>query len=155
MAENRASLIFQESFQTFKVFETLPFEIYGIQIKGHSKTIWQILNHLVFWQEYQLTTFEGKNDQAFDESISWKSTNSPANVEELNQKIQAFLSQIKQIELKASSFLLNDLNDTLMLKTMIELSSHLSFHLGEIILLARLENVYPQPEDMSGFLEDS
>lgn len=49
--------IFQNAFDSFKVFETIPIEISEILIEGHSKTIWQTLNHLIKWKEFQLSKF--------------------------------------------------------------------------------------------------
>ncbi len=39
--------IFNNVFDTFKVFETIPIELGRMLIEGHSKSIWQTLNHLI------------------------------------------------------------------------------------------------------------
>ncbi|MFD0963892.1 hypothetical protein [Pseudofulvibacter geojedonensis] len=46
--------IFQNAFDTFKVFETITYKSFGVVIEGHSKSIWQILNHIIIWQSFQI-----------------------------------------------------------------------------------------------------
>lgn len=147
--------IFSESFETFKVFETIPYEISGVLIKGHSTSIWQILNHLIIWQSYQisaLTKVEIK--EKFDEAASWIEEQKPSNQLAWNESRSQFKKQIEKIKelvimLDQSSHPLNE-----KIKIFQNISTHLSFHLGEIILLARLEKKYPQPNEMAGFLSD-
>ena len=147
--------IFQNAFDTFKVFETIPIEISGILIEGHSKTIWETLNHLIVWREFQiqkLTNINAKID--FNESESWIVESKPKNQNEWKIKLSEFKSQAEQIEnlieiLDSSDFKLEE-----KLKLIQDSSTHLSFHLGEIILMARQKNKYPKPNEMNEFLNE-
>lgn len=149
MTEGGFNQIFQDSFETFKVFETLPYQIYGSTVKGHSKTIWQILNHLVIWQEFQLAQLNGGVNSNFVESESWMLQMSPKDENEVKLKIQEFKKQIGFLKSKSKTICTEN---TSQLKVLIESSNHLSFHLSEIILLARLEQKYPQADEMKAFL---
>jgi hypothetical protein len=52
---NHYQALFAHSFDTFKVFDNLTLgEISNTPVNS-PKTIWQILNHLIAWQNYQLT----------------------------------------------------------------------------------------------------
>lgn len=141
--------IFQNAFDTFKVFETIPIEISGILIEGHSKTIWQTLNHLIIWRDFKIqkrTNINIKID--FNESESWIVESKPSNSNEWKKRISEFKNQAERIENLDSL----DLKLEEKLKLIQDSSTHLSFHLGEIILIARQKNKYPKPNEMNKFL---
>lgn len=149
------NFIFENAFDTFKAFETIPFEISGILIEGHSKTIWQTLNHLIIWREFQIEKLKNINSEIdFNESESWISKSKPMNLNEWKLKTEKFKNQTKQIEKIILNLDLADLKLEKKLKLIQESSTHLSFHLGEIILIARQKNKYPKPEEMNDFLNE-
>jgi len=65
-----------------------------------------------------------------------------------------FKSQEVEIRKHVASLYLSDkwLGDKL--KIIQDLSVHLSFHLGEIVLIARQKGKYPKPHEMREFLKD-
>lgn len=147
--------IFKNAFDTFKVFDTIPFEISGDVSEGYSKTIWETLNHLIVWREFQiqkLTNVDAAID--FDESESWISESKPNNLNEWNIKISAFKNQAKLIDNLIENLDSSDLQLEEKLKLIQDSSTHLSFHLGEIIVIARQKNKYPQPSEMNEFLKN-
>lgn len=155
MTKLNFKFIFQNAFDSFKVFETIPIEISGILIEGHSKTIWQTLNHLIKWREFQIlkiADIEKKSD--FIESESWIAELEPNNPNDWKKKISIFKSQSEQIENQIKNLDLSDLRLEEKLKLIQDSSTHLSFHLGEIILIARQKNKYPQPNEMNEFLAE-
>lgn len=155
MTKLNFKFIFQNAFDSFKVFETIPIEISGILIEGHSKTIWQTLNHLIKWREFQIlkiADIEKKSD--FIESESWITELEPNNPNDWKKKISIFKSQSEQIENQIKNLDLSDLRLEEKLKLIQDSSTHLSFHLGEIILIARQKNKYPQPNEMNEFLAE-
>lgn len=147
--------IFKNAFDTFKVFDTIPLEISGVVIEGHSKTIWQTLNHLIIWREFQIQKLTNSNTEIdFDESESWISELKPNNPNEWNKKISMFKSQADRIEQLIENLDSSDLQLEEKLKLIQDSSTHLSFHLGEIIVIARQKNKYPKPSEMSEFLKE-
>lgn len=154
MNEFNFKYIFQNAFDTFKVFETIPIEISGILIEGHSKTIWETLNHLIKWRQFQihkLTKFDEKVD--FSEFESWIADSKPKNHNEWQIKISEFKGQTEQIENLIENLNSSDIKLEEKLKLIQDSSTHLSFHLGEIILIARQKNKYPKPNEMNEFLK--
>lgn len=142
--------IFRDAFETFKVFECIPFEKSGVQADSNSKTIWQILNHLVQWQEYQIANLnDSKNKITFDEFNSWIEELEPLDQKNWNEKVSEFNHQIGMVKQFISQF---NSNGNEYLKIIQDLSTHLSFHLGEIIFLGRFYKIYPQAYEMNDFL---
>lgn len=154
MNELNFNHIFKSSFDTFKVFETIPYESFGTITDGHSTSIWQILNHLVIWQEFQIEQLKSTSyNRLFNETKSWITTNSPADKEQCASTIDQFNTQIATIKNIISNLSISDHNLNNKLKIIQESSTHLSFHIGETILIARQRNQYPQPNDMALFLK--
>ncbi len=145
--------IFQNAFDTFKVFETIPTEISGLIIDGHSKSIWQILNHLVIWRKYQIDKLSNiEMDFEFNESESWIINTNPIDENQWFEKIEEFHNQTEQLKVLFTNLKPSDSRLNEKIKLILESSNHLSFHLGEIILIARQKNSYPSPDEMNEFL---
>lgn len=51
--------IFADSFEDFKVFENLDASQASMSSSGAPNSIWQILNHLIIWQDYLLKNLKG------------------------------------------------------------------------------------------------
>lgn len=146
--------IFQDAFDTFKVFEIIPFEISGVLIEGHSKTIWQTLNHLIRWRDFQIRKLKSIGREIeFHESESWIVQSEPNSIDQWKAQLNEFKIQTEQIKELIASLDTSDSQLDEKLKNIQESSVHLSFHLGEIILIARQKNAYPKPHEMAEFLK--
>lgn len=144
--------IFSDSFDTFKVFDSMDVSKASLKTANTPKSIWQILNHLIVWQEFQLNRLKGFDPSAIDESGTWETTPLIHDQELLVQTVNVFNEQIEQ--LKAEARLLTIKSDNLeeKLKIVQDLSIHLSFHLGEMTLQMRQNGHYPMPGEMKEFL---
>ena len=145
-------LLFSEAFDTFRVFENLSFNIVTQITPGTPKTIWQILNHLIIWQESQLLLL---NDELSEKPVTEKETwnaKIPTSKNEIDTAVSIFNAQLFKINTIASTLSLKDTNIEFKLRTLQDMSNHLSFHLGEIVLIRRQCKNYPMPEEMKAFL---
>jgi hypothetical protein len=145
--------IFKSSFDTFKVFDKLtPIEA-GRSIPSVPKTIWQILNHLIIWQGHQLSQL--KKAEVKDELIeltTWIAEDECGSEVVFNDAVLIFENQICKIKDIVSKLSENGAFLQRNLKILQDLSIHLSFHLGEIILMRRMTGNYPLPHEMKDFL---
>lgn len=147
--------IFQNAFDTFKVFETIPLEIVGTLVAGQTTTIWQTLNHLTLWRAYHIQKLKDTSSQVeFNEAASWISESAPKDIAEWQAKTEEFHQQTKQLEGIITILHASDPQLEEKFKILHESSTNLSFHLGEIILIARQQGKYPQPYEMAEFLKD-
>jgi hypothetical protein len=146
--------IFSEAFDTFKVFKSLSVVAVTCMPPGTSKNIWQILNHLILWQENELLLAEvEKTEKYFSEIDTWIKTEVPNGQSDIDNAVRIFDNQISKIKTIASTLSLSELDFELKFKKILDMAIHLSFHLGEIVLLRRQCGNYPMPEDMQAFLE--
>ena len=144
--------IFSDSFDTFKVLHHIDVSTASLQAVNTPKSIWQILNHLIIWQEFQLRKLKGLDSTAIEESDTWKTEPIVRDQELLQQSVSTFHNQMEQVknEIKILSTESNDIE--IKLKIVQDLSVHLSFHLGEMILQMRQNGHYPMPSEMKAFL---
>jgi hypothetical protein len=144
--------IFKSSFDTFKVFDKLTFTEAGRSLPSAPKTIWQILNHLLIWQEHQLNQLKEEAKDELIELSTWITEDECGSEEVFNDAVLTFQNEISQINDIVSK--LSDRDPCLQrnLKILQDLSIHLSFHLGEIILMRRMTGNYPLPHEMKDFL---
>ena len=118
------------------------------------KTVWQILNHLIIWQQEQLNTLNGQSNlQNINETETWNN-NHAEKQSFVDAAVSAFKNQIIAIEAIITS-LSTDMPDIqIKLKTIQEITNHLSFHVGEIILIMRQMKNFPLPGEMKKFLAE-
>lgn len=152
MDQNPYQIIFKDAFDTFKVFHTLNLKETGCVLPDAPKTIWQILNHLITWQAYQIGMLQSQELVILDEEATWINQLETTNQKKLELTVSIFDSQIQQINNQISNLDSNDLLIHNKLKILQDLSVHLSFHIGEIILMRRMMGTYPLPHEMKEFL---
>ncbi len=146
------SKIFDGAFDTFKVFENLSISQAGETLENTPKNIWQILNHLIIWQAYQIALIQGKSAKRISESETWACNREVEDQNILDTAINLFNSQIAFIKNELTQLIPDIEQLSNRMKLFQELGSHLSFHLGEIILIRRQARNYPMPDEMSVFL---
>ncbi|MEO7213587.1 DinB family protein [Mucilaginibacter sp.] len=144
--------IFLNSFETYKVFDNLLVE--EADPKGAPKTIWQILNHLIAWQKYQLEMLKGGDQLNINEQDTWIAEEHPASQGELENAVAVFYSLIDEVKAEIKAFETEHSNLNQKLTIVQQLSIHLSFHVGEVVLMRRMAGTYPMPHQMSAFLAD-
>ena len=152
MPQNKFEVLFQDAFDTFKVFHNITPEETGSILPQAPTTIWQILNHLIAWQDHQIGLLQSDQQDVLKEDATWINKPGATNQEELQQALLKFDSQIKKIKYEVSKLDKNDLSVFTKLKITQDLSVHLPFHLGEIILMRRMLGTYPLPHQMKEFL---
>jgi len=144
--------IFFDSLDTFKVFDNLDLNEANYKSTESSETIWQILNHLVNWQQYHIEVLDGKASLA---DITGKETRITGDVTELsllNSAITTFKNQVDHIKTVISGMSAEAPATEAKLKSIKEIRDHLSLHIKEIITTRRQLNAYPMPGEMTEFL---
>jgi uncharacterized damage-inducible protein DinB len=145
--------LFNNSLDTFKAFNNLDLGETGRDLQTAPKTIWQILNHLITWQGHQINLLiESERDFPINEQMTWIEEDQPKSQEALDRAIVTFQNQLDQVKEEILKFDLKDFELQRKLKVVQDLSVHLSFHLGEVILMRRITGNYPLPHQMKYYL---
>ncbi|UOQ69384.1 DinB family protein [Hymenobacter volaticus] len=150
MATNR---YFAQAFDTFKAFDNLTVASSSAEQEAFPASIWQILHHLLAWQTHQLAQLRGTVlTEAFDEKRSWSTARVPPSETALQAAVTEFQHQL--VELQDHAQQLSGEGSEVVEQALVlqAVALHLSFHLGEVVLIRRLQGTYPLPEQMAAFL---
>lgn len=134
----------------YNAMEGLTLEVAGRQVTGSPYTIWQLIKHLNFWQERFSGYLENKNLPPVHKAAhGWPVETKPENAEALKNEIDLFNNSIES----AKSLLFSDTGNLTGKKGSYEsgydvlqaMASHISYHIGEIMVLRRILGDYPPP----------
>jgi hypothetical protein len=146
--------LFNQAFDTFKAFDNLTLCSSSTEQQTFPASIWQILQHLLVWQSHQLALLQGTaSAEIFDERRSWDAARVPPSEAALQTAVTQFKLQLTNFQTWASQAkggAQQILAQALILQ---DVALHLSFHLGEVVLMRRLQGSYPLPAHMQEFLQ--
>lgn len=113
-------------------------------------TIFQIVNHMIYWQDYILEILAGGQPTVPAHAIdSWPGSEVPQTEAEWNQTVERFLQGVDQaIQLVETSDLeekLPNWHNKPRLEALRVIPSHNSYHLGQVVLLRRMLGSWPPP----------
>lgn len=90
--------------------------------------------------------------EQFDERQSWQALRVPSSPAELQAAIAQFKQQLAQLQACAGQALGEPPALLARAALLQEAALHLAFHLGEVVLMRRLQGNYPLPAHMQTFL---
>jgi hypothetical protein len=97
--QNQFGTLFAESFEIFEVFENVTLNEIDNPPAHSPKTIWQIINHLITWQGYQLARLKNMGDGLqIDEAATWIDTTNAATQTEMDNSVIFFNQQLADLE---------------------------------------------------------
>jgi uncharacterized damage-inducible protein DinB len=154
MMSTDSQCLFEQAFDTFKAFDNLTVSSSSAEQQAFPASIWQILQHLLSWQAHQLAQLQGTTSaEVFDEKRSWDAPPVPPSEAALQAAVTQFKCQLIDLQTWAREAK-GDVQQVLAQGVILqEVALHLSFHLGEVVLMRRLQGSYPMPTHMSEFLQ--
>jgi len=146
--------LFEQAFDTFKAFDDLTVANSSAAQQDFPASIWQILQHLLAWQTHQLAQLQRMAlVEAFDEKRSWDSERVPPSYAALQAAVTQFKQQLVDLQRYANQ-LSGEAQEVLEQGLVLQaVALHLSFHLGEVVLMRRLQGSYPWLAQMQEFLQ--
>ncbi|MFA6248097.1 MAG: hypothetical protein WC615_14255 [Mucilaginibacter sp.] len=150
---NPFETLFADSFDTFRVFDKLSISEIDSPPAHSPKTIWQIINHLTAWQGHQLKQLRNIYDNLLiDEDATWIDDINASTQADLDSRVNLLDVQLAGVKAEIQKFNMADAGIMQKLKLVQDLSVHLSFHVGEVVLMRRMTGNYPLPHQMKDFL---
>ncbi len=128
-------------------FAGLDWKLAGIQPESATHSAFQLLNHIVYWNEWVLKWLDGQRPQVPEHAAgSWPGGPAPADVEEWESAVRRFERGLDDMTRQAKQ-------DNLLAKggakTRLEMfqsiASHNSYHLGQVVSLRRRLASWPPP----------
>ncbi|WP_324672150.1 DinB family protein [Hymenobacter sp. GOD-10R] len=146
--------LFDHAWDTFKAFDDLTVARSGLDQDEFPTSIWQILQHLITWQAFQLRLVQGLVPaESFQEDATWVRERVPPSEAVLRTAVQAFHGQLAAFQAALTQTAAIDEQELAKQQILQEVALHLAFHLGEVVLIRRLKGSYPLPQQMKAFLQ--
>lgn len=129
------------------VLEDLNVETAGKKIKNSPHTIWQILKHINYWQEKFISYIKDDlTPRPLSAKEGWDFPDSPQNDDELNDEIKKFSNGLSVMKNLTNDELGNKAkNYDSGFDVLQGMASHISYHIGEIVILRRMMGNWPPP----------
>ncbi|ETT56201.1 DinB family protein [Paenibacillus sp. FSL P4-0338] len=128
----------------------LTLELAGYTIEGIPYSIYQLVKHMGYWQDFMLTHLEGGQPQRpTSVQESWPAEKAPSEESQLQEAITHLLEGVEKAVSIAQTAQLDEPLAHFPGETkgglLRNIASHNSYHLGEIVLLRRLQGAWPPP----------
>ena len=129
------------------VFDGLDWNAIAMRPPGVPHSIFQVLSHTAYWQDWVLHWLDGKNPKVPKHAAgSWASDPSPASPEEWKRAVRNFRSGLDKLERQARKVdLLGTIGKTSRLRMLHTIASHTSYHIGQVVMLRQLLGKWPPP----------
>ncbi|WP_188455688.1 DinB family protein [Virgibacillus oceani] len=132
-----------------EVFDGLRWEKSGELPANCPYSVWQILNHMIFWQDFYLAYLKGVvPEHPEQDEDSWPDETGPSSENEWNDAFFQFSSGLKEAENEAKKDL-QEQRDAGLERTrgdlLATLMAHNSYHTGQVALIRRLIGEWPPP----------
>lgn len=133
-----------------RAFEGLSWRQVGDYVPNSPHTIWQLLKHLNYWQDRFISRMEGmKVLPAKTSDDGWQFDPAPVDEDDFKKELGKLITGINY----TTETLLTQANKLHEPKGDYDsgfeciqaMASHLSYHLGEVVLLRRLMGTWPPP----------
>jgi hypothetical protein len=129
------------------VFDGLDWKLAGAQPEGAPHTIFQLLSHLIYWQDWVVKWLDGETPPIPERAAgSWPGALGPESAAEWEQSVRQFvegferlISQVDEGDLLAEGDRKSRFE---MLQT---IASHNSYHLGQAVHLRQMLGAWPPP----------
>jgi uncharacterized damage-inducible protein DinB len=125
-----------------RVFEGLDWKLVGARPEGAAHSLFQLINHMVFWQDWTLNWLDGK--KSLSTAGSWRGSNGPGNPEEWELAVRRFRSGLDELTRHArKTDLLSRRGRTSRLEMLHTVASHNSYHAGQVVVLRQTLGAWP------------
>lgn len=129
------------------IFEELDWKLAGTLPAGTNHTIFQILNHLVYWQDWALGWLRNQAPPLPRHAAgSWPEDPLPPNEKAWRSAVRHFNSGLEELqETVQKGDLLSSNGGKTPLEMLQTIASHNSYHLGQAALMRQMMHAWPPP----------
>ncbi len=113
--------------------------------EGAPHSIFQLLNHITYWQDWAVKWVDGKTPPFPKHARgSWPGNAGPANQKEWDRAVQAYLRGLAKLKGQArEADLFAKRGDNTRLQMLRTIGSHDSYHIGQVVVLRQILGKWP------------
>jgi uncharacterized damage-inducible protein DinB len=132
---------------TKNLFEGLDWKLAGARPEGAPHSIFQILGHMVFWQDWMAKWADGGNPPIPKHAAEgWPKDPAPTSKQEWIQAVKAFRHGLQGLERRSRRGNLSvQRGEDTRLGVLHHLASHNSHHGGQVVALRQILGAWPPP----------
>jgi uncharacterized damage-inducible protein DinB len=132
---------------TKSLFAGLGWKAAGSRPEGVPHSIFQLLNHMSYWQDWGVKWLDGEDPPVPEHAAGgWPGSPSPTSSQEWQRAVRAFRSGLVKLERQArEADLLATRGKHSRLGMLQSLASHNSYHIGQVVLLRQMLGAWPPP----------
>ena len=125
----------------------LDWKTAGSRPDGIPHSIFQLVNHMVFWQEWVVKWLDGKNTTIPKHaSGSWPGRVGPTTAKDWKETVKRFVSGLEKLnEQSLGADLYSKRGRKSRLEMIQTIVLHNSYHLGQIVLIRQMFGAWPPP----------
>ena len=130
-----------------QVFEGLGWKPAGTRLEGAPHTIFQLLNHIAYWQEWVVKWLDGKPPAIPKHaSGSWPGEAAPTSSREWKAAVRRFKKGLEDLTRRShSAEIESKRRGKSPLEMLLTIASHNSYHLGQVVQLRQMLDAWPPP----------
>jgi len=133
--------------ETKTVFAALDWKIAGMRPDGAPHTVYQVLNHMLYWQEWVVKWLDGEKPPLPKHAAgSWPGDIAPASREEWGRAVKRFGRGVDQLTRRSrQADLFAKGRSKSPLEMLLTIASHNSYHAGQVVFLRQELGAWPPP----------
>jgi len=133
--------------ESTKVLAGLDWKLAGARPKGAPHSVFQLVNHVTYWQEWAVKWLDGGNPRAPRHAAgSWPGRVGPASRAEWSRAVRRFRAALADLNRRARrEDLLSKRGSMTRLEMLHTIGSHTSYHVGQVALLRQMLGAWPPP----------
>jgi uncharacterized damage-inducible protein DinB len=133
--------------ESAKVLAGLDWKLAGARARGAPHSVFQLVNHMTYWQEWVVKWLDGKRPRPPRHAAgSWPGAVTPANRTEWSRAVKQFRTTLADLNRRARQHDLLTRRGTMSaLEILRVIGSHTSYHVGQVAMLRQLLGAWPPP----------
>lgn len=133
--------------ETATVFASLDWKLAGTRRAQIPHTIFQLLNHMSYWQDWAVRWLDGKNPPLpRHAAASWPGRVRPSSQKEWDQAVRRFRRELRGLFRRSREpNLFARHGSKSQLEVLHAIASHNSYHAGQVVLIRRCVDSWPPP----------
>jgi len=132
---------------TKNLFERLDWKGAGTRPEGASHSIFQLLNHLSYWQDWAVKWLDGGSPTVPKHAAGgWPGSLSPTSAKQWQRAVRGFRSGLARLARQSrAADLLTTRGEHSRLGMLQAIASHNSYHAGQVVVLRQMLGKWPPP----------
>ena len=133
--------------RTKNLFAGLSWKVAGTRPEGLPHSIFQLLNHMSYWQDWVVKWLDGADPPIPKHaSGSWPGSPGPASSKEWQRAVRGFRNGLTKLDRQSrEGDLLATRGKHSRLGMLQAIASHNSYHVGQVVLLRQMLGTWPPP----------